>query len=86
MSKPDKREYLSLLLSVQETLDKARELGSGADLSGLEEKMLRANALSDELGESTPYPEDLVTQVKGMQERLKYYQQTGLNAPSLSNG
>jgi hypothetical protein len=85
MAQNMRANYLLKLRLVQAQLSKIKDLGSSANFETLLKDIEEANNLAGALGVDEPYPEDLIGEIKAMQDRLTRYQQTGLDVPSLGN-
>ncbi|GFD70992.1 hypothetical protein KUL113_04120 [Tenacibaculum sp. KUL113] len=85
MAQNMRADYLLKLRRVQAQLSKIRDLGSSANFETLLKDIDEANTIAGALGIEEPYPDNLIGEIKAMQDRLTRYQQTGLDVPSLGN-
>lgn len=78
------QQYLTLLQKIQAQLAELKTLGSSVQLGPVLDDIHKVNDLALRINYPQPYPDKLIDELQAMQNRVDYFNRTGLDAPSLS--
>lgn len=76
--------FKAFIAEIGEDMQRGMKLGADADLLSLANKMEQANQKADELELKRPYSDERIEKLRATHNRVAYYNQTGFDAPSLS--